>query len=95
MRVAASGEIDIATAPLLAAQLHELLDLGWADVVADLREVTFMDSAGVHVLADVHRRAAERSAAFSILDGGTAVRLVLRVTTFDEVLRHTGPERAT
>ena len=61
-RVCPRGEIDLASAGLLDAQVDELWASGWNDVVADLREVTFMDSSGVHVLRAHHRRAAERGA---------------------------------
>jgi len=52
----AAGELDLSTVPLLRRQIDELLDVGWFDLRVDLREVTFMDSCGVHLLLDTHRR---------------------------------------
>jgi len=87
-RVCPRGEIDLASAGLLDAQVDELWASGWNDVVADLREVTFMDSSGVHVLLAHHRRAAERGARFSIIDGGGPVARVLALTGMNGVLHY-------
>ncbi|MEA2247836.1 MAG: hypothetical protein QOH46_2365, partial [Solirubrobacteraceae bacterium] len=48
--VAVDGELDIATAPVLDAQLRELRDVGFQRVVVDLRGLAFMDSTGAHLL---------------------------------------------
>jgi|SRR4051794_37736821 anti-sigma B factor antagonist len=52
-----SGEVDIDTAPRLEAQLRRALDDGARDVVVNLRDVTFIDSAGITALL----RAAENA----------------------------------
>jgi anti-anti-sigma factor len=70
VRVAPSGELDLSTAGMLRAQLEELWDLGWTDVVVDLRELSFIDSSGLHVLIDMHQHAAEVRRRFSIVDDG-------------------------
>jgi anti-sigma B factor antagonist len=85
VRVCPRGEIDLASAGLLDAQLDELWASGWIDVVVDLREVAFMDSSGVHVLLSHHRRAAGRDARFSIIDGGGPVARVLELTGMNGV----------
>jgi anti-anti-sigma factor len=50
--LAASGEIDVATAPELVEAAAAVLASGALDVWLDLSEVTFMDSTGVKVLLD-------------------------------------------
>jgi anti-sigma B factor antagonist len=50
------GELDIATAPELALTLHESQQLAHLTVL-DLRELTFMDSAGVHTIVNASLRA--------------------------------------
>jgi anti-sigma B factor antagonist len=49
--VALSGELDLATAPILRACLNNRLLQGTADVEIDLAELTYIDSAGMSVLA--------------------------------------------
>lgn len=81
VRVRPCREIDLATAGLLDHQIRELWDSGWAEVVADLREVTFMDSSGLCVLVTHHRYAAERGVRFSIIDGNGPVSRTLGFTS--------------
>ena len=46
------GELDILTAPKLGAQLDGIVRKGAGDVVLDLRDAVFIDSAGLHIPAD-------------------------------------------
>jgi anti-sigma B factor antagonist len=93
VRVVPSGELDVATCDLLAARLDELWTAGWTDVVLDLRALTFIDSSGLHLLIDHHRRACAAGARFSIIDGSPPVRRVLRLCGLHEVLVYAAPER--
>lgn len=47
-----AGEIDIATAPILAPRFEVLAHQDLTRLVVDATNVTFMDSAGVHALVD-------------------------------------------
>jgi anti-sigma B factor antagonist len=58
--VAVAGEVDIASAPALRSELETALDAGTPELWVDLCATTFMDSSGVHVLADAQRLAEER-----------------------------------
>ena len=50
-----AGEIDVATAPLLAGELQTVLfTAAPKELVLDFSGVTFMDSAGLRVIIDVH-----------------------------------------
>jgi anti-sigma B factor antagonist len=51
-----AGELDIATAPELSRTLHESQQLAHLTVL-DLRELAFMDCAGVHAIIDASLRA--------------------------------------
>jgi anti-anti-sigma factor len=57
VEVRATGEIDMGTAPLLGSRLDELWRNGTLAVVLDLTEVTFVDSAGVAMLARASKAA--------------------------------------
>jgi anti-sigma B factor antagonist len=56
--VVLSGEIDAHTAPTLAGWLAPLQGAG-TDVLIDLAGVDFIDSSGLGVLIDAHRRAVD------------------------------------
>jgi anti-anti-sigma factor len=49
--IAVAGEIDMATAPTLAACLR---DHGDRDIVLDLAEVSFLDASGINALVDAY-----------------------------------------
>ena len=53
--VVASGEIDMATAPMLARELTAAIQAGDGAVVLDLADVTFFDSSGLRVAIVAHR----------------------------------------
>lgn len=67
------GELDIATAPELAATLERLHRQGHA-VVLDLAEVTFMDSTGLTTLVNAHLASQRNGWAFEIRRASPAVR---------------------
>ena len=56
-RVTVSGEVDSSSAPLLREQLDTLFEGALSELTIDLSAVTFLDSAGLCVLAAAHRRA--------------------------------------
>jgi anti-sigma B factor antagonist len=84
VRVVATGELDLATAPLLRRELDDLVTVGWLDVTVDLRETTFADSSALHVLLDAHRR----------LDGsGGALTVVVERGPVADLVAMTGAGR--
>ncbi len=70
--VRVAGEIDLVTAPQLAAALDEVLRTNARHIAIDLTEITFMDSAGVHTLVQTHQRAGRHVAV--ICGPGPALR---------------------
>src|ERR671921_2651611 len=48
--VVPAGELDLVTCAVLSSEVRTLLDDGFAHVVVDLRELTFMGSSGIHTL---------------------------------------------
>jgi anti-anti-sigma factor len=78
--VAPHGELDLATAPLLDADLRDLRDIGFRTLVVDLRGLTFIDSAGVHLLLRWATSAARRGDAFRVIPGPDRVHLVFAIT---------------
>jgi anti-sigma B factor antagonist len=85
--VRAVGEVDLATVGLLEQPLIELLDSGFAEIVVNLWEVTFMDSTGLHLLVSVWRRAQDQGVELRFdVDSQGAVQRVLELTGLRELL---------
>jgi anti-anti-sigma factor len=91
--VRAAGELDVATAELLSNRIEELWSNGWTDVLLDLRHVTFMDTAGVHVLLNHGARADQAGLSFGIIDGSPAVSRILALTGADALLSYAAPDQ--
>ncbi|MFF4599635.1 STAS domain-containing protein [Amycolatopsis sp. CA-161197] len=58
--VTVAGEIDLVTAPELDEIVTGVVDERPEALVVDLRQVTFLSSAGLQVLAAAHQRLGER-----------------------------------
>jgi anti-sigma B factor antagonist len=85
--VVVRGELDLATAPELQAELSERLDAG-QDVVLDLRELGFLDSTGLRVLVATHARAEGREQSFLIVRPrpGAMIEKILAISGVESVL---------
>jgi anti-sigma B factor antagonist len=85
--VAAQGELDLAGAAILEAELERLAeDPELGTVVLDLRGLEFMDSSGLRliVLADMRAREADRRLA--LIRGPDTVHRVFEITRMSERL---------
>jgi len=79
-RLTASGEIDSSSAPVFRQHLETFLDAGATEITVDLTGVTFLDSAGLCVLAAAHRRAAAQNVGLRVLAASRAVIRPLQIT---------------
>jgi anti-sigma B factor antagonist len=84
-RVTAAGEVDSSSAPLLREQLDALFEGPLSEVVIDLTGVTFLDSAGLCVLAAAHRRAGS-DVRLRVLASSRAVIRPLQITGLWQLL---------
>lgn len=80
VRVVPSGELDIATRGVLQTQLDDLWASNWLHVVLDLRGLSFMAAAGVHLLIENQRSASRNGRQFSIIEGDEIVSRVVILT---------------
>ena len=63
--VAVRGDVDGASSPVLRGLLLDIVDgQGNLSVALDLSEMTFIDSAGLALLLEMHGRAVERGGTF-------------------------------
>ena len=74
------GEIDIASASRLMNGLNETVGDCDKPVVVDLTAVEFMDSTGLALLLNAHRRLARRDQGFAIVCGDGPVSRVFEIT---------------
>jgi anti-sigma B factor antagonist len=84
--VTAVGEIDSTSAPVLRQRLDALLEGEVRELTVDLVRVTFLDSAGLCVLAATHRRALRRDVRMRVLASSRAVIRPLQITGLWELL---------
>jgi anti-sigma B factor antagonist len=80
VRVTAAGEVDSTSAPVLREQIDAVIDSAAPEFVVDLVQVTFLDSAGLCVLAGAHRRAGERGIRMRVFASSRAVIRPLQIT---------------
>lgn len=81
-----AGELDIATVDTLQAELARVLARGFWHVVIDLRELEFIDAAGLRLLLALTNQALREGWRLSVVQGPTAVRRVFELTgTLDEL----------
>jgi anti-sigma B factor antagonist len=83
--VRVTGELDIATAPQLAEMLGRAEER-CQRVVLDLRELTLMDSAGVHVILDATLRATAAGRRLVVVRGPWNVDRVLDLAEASDTL---------
>ncbi len=72
--IALQGELDLAGAGLVGGDLTRICD-AHDHVVIDVRDLTFIDLAGLRILAKLERRQRARGARFSLIAGDVVRRL--------------------
>jgi anti-sigma B factor antagonist len=85
-RVIATGEIDSSSAPTLRQHVDAILDGDVRDLTVDLTAVTFLDSAGLCVLAAAHRRCVAQDVRLHVLASSRAVVRPLQITGLWQLL---------
>lgn len=87
-----AGEIDVATSPLLRAELAAVLDEAPETITLDLAHVSFIDSSGLGVLVGALKRLREHhpDAGLRVLHAKDAVRKVFDITGLDGLFELSG-----
>jgi anti-sigma B factor antagonist len=88
------GELDIATAPRLISVMNGAVQEALSSLVVDLSQVDFMDSTGLALLINAHRRLTRRRKGFAVVCPPGPLRRVFEVTDMVETL-HVCPDRDT
>ncbi len=85
--VAVRGELDMATAITLAGSLNEVLTDNDGPVIVDLSGLRFMDSTGMSVLLNAHRRLARQGRSLTLACPEGPVLRVFQLTNMVDTLR--------
>lgn len=85
--VAVSGELDLASAPGLEAELDRISGPSIRLLVLDLRGLEFMDSTGLSILVRAHQRLTAEGCEMGLVGGSAQVHRLLDLTGVGERLR--------
>lgn len=85
-RLALRGELDLATAPKLEEHLLRVERDGMGAVLLDLRDLTFVDSAGLRTFLSAHRRAEDNGHRMAMIGANDQLRKLLQVTATEHVV---------
>jgi anti-anti-sigma factor len=80
------GEIDVASAPVLEAELRRIESLAPSSILLDLSRLTFMDSTGIRLFAAAHERATQGPYSISFLRGPPIIQRVIEMSGLQSVL---------
>jgi anti-sigma B factor antagonist len=80
-----AGEFDVYTAPQLRERVIELVDGGTRHILADLREVTFLDSTGLGALIGGLKRLRACDGSLTLVTGAERILRIFRVTGLNRV----------
>ena len=82
-----SGELDLASSPVLEERLDEVFGSDSDVVILDLRDLDFMDSTGLSVLVKAHQAAEAGDRQLCLVKGPPQVQRLLSLTGVADRLR--------
>ena len=80
------GELDMLTAPALEVVLDRSIDQGARQLVVDLDDVSFIDSAGIRVILCASARLRETEGSLRLVYGSMNVRRLFEILALDKVV---------
>jgi anti-anti-sigma factor len=82
------GDLDAATCGQLRGRLMEIVSAGANTVVIDCARLAFMDSTGLGVLVETHKRLAERGSkkAISLRNASPSIRRLFSISGLDALI---------
>lgn len=80
------GELDLLTAAQFNARVEEIVRHGTGGLTVDLRDLRFIDSAGLHVLLNVQRRLVRRGRRLSVRCRPGSVARAIELARLSETL---------
>jgi anti-sigma B factor antagonist len=86
LRLVLAGELDLLTAVQFGARVDEIVRRQPGDLEVDLRELQFIDSAGLHILLNAQRRLIRRGRRLSIHCQPGSVARAIELARLSETL---------
>ena len=80
------GEIDVSCAPNLRETMMDLIERNKGQLLVNLGDVVYMDSAGLSVLIAAHRQAQKVDGVLGLCSPQQPVRQVLNITGVDKFI---------
>jgi anti-sigma B factor antagonist len=77
------GEVDVYSAPQLRERVIQLLADGIRHIIADLRDVDFLDSTGLGALVGSLKRLREQDGSLRLVTGAGRIPQLFRITGLD------------
>jgi anti-sigma B factor antagonist len=81
------GELDLASAALLEAEVDRPEVTNAPNLLLELRELQFIDSTGLRTLFSAYQRASARGQGFAVTDGSPQVQRLLAITRIGEHMK--------
>jgi anti-anti-sigma factor len=88
--VVLNGELDLATSPVVEQELEWLREARLRNVVLDLRDVTFMDVAGLRLILRWSAAARRDWTRFAVVPGPSHVQRLFEMTATEKQVQFTG-----
>ena len=85
--IAVSGEVDIASSPVLDAAVITAIGEGAKHITIDLTDVSFMDSSGLGVIVRGLKRSREADLDLDLVISNDRVLKVFAITGLDQVIK--------
>jgi anti-sigma B factor antagonist len=78
--VTVTGELDVSNSTWLYECLHDAIDAGVNKIALDIERLTYLDSTGLRVLIEAHKRLQADGGSFAILNPTPGVARLLNIT---------------
>lgn len=86
IRATLAGDLDLATAPELRGSLEELIERGFTRLVIDLRELSFIDVAGLRMLLELDTASRRDGWRLALVPPPPPVRRIFELTGTTDAL---------
>lgn len=92
--MAPTGDIDLATVPLLRERLDATVEAGTRRVIVNLQNVSYIDSSGLALLLSRTRRLMAAGGVLSLVNASDQVMRSLQIARLVDILHASGRDRA-